>query len=235
MSELHDLTGSYVVDALTEPERRAFENHLVDCAACRQEVAELRATSALLAVTTPHEPPAQLRELIMSRTAAMPQRWPAPPARIRSATWLVAAAAALLLALVGGGYWATGLSRTNDRLAAQASVMNAVLSAPDVQATSADVATGGQATIVSSRTRATAVFVASGLSRPDAAHVYELWWITASGKALPAGTFAPASDGSAFASMQVGAGSGTVGLTVEPAGGSQQPTTKPVVLVPIKS
>jgi anti-sigma factor RsiW len=42
-SELHTLTGAYAAAALPEEEREAFERHLRDCAACRQEVRELRA------------------------------------------------------------------------------------------------------------------------------------------------------------------------------------------------
>ena len=48
-ADLHTLTGAYAADALDPVERDAFERHLQECADCRQEVAELRATTARLA------------------------------------------------------------------------------------------------------------------------------------------------------------------------------------------
>jgi anti-sigma factor RsiW len=33
-ADLHTLTGAYVLHALSESERAAFERHLADCAAC---------------------------------------------------------------------------------------------------------------------------------------------------------------------------------------------------------
>ena len=40
MSDIHALSGAYAVDALDDLERAAFERHLADCADCRAEVAE---------------------------------------------------------------------------------------------------------------------------------------------------------------------------------------------------
>ena len=58
MSEVHNLTGAYALDALDDIERARFEQHLATCEDCRAEVAELRETAALLAETTAVTPPA---------------------------------------------------------------------------------------------------------------------------------------------------------------------------------
>jgi hypothetical protein len=44
----HDAVGAYLLDALPEDERAAFEEHLATCASCRQEVAQLTPVVALL-------------------------------------------------------------------------------------------------------------------------------------------------------------------------------------------
>ena len=46
---LHALSGAYVVDALDDAERAAFERHLAQCPDCQQEVASLREATALMA------------------------------------------------------------------------------------------------------------------------------------------------------------------------------------------
>ncbi|EOD68417.1 zf-HC2 domain-containing protein, partial [Amycolatopsis vancoresmycina] len=59
-AELHTLTGAYALDAVSDVERAEFERHLGACAACRQEVAELRATGARLGVAASADPPPSL-------------------------------------------------------------------------------------------------------------------------------------------------------------------------------
>ncbi|MEA2513836.1 MAG: hypothetical protein QOJ59_3323 [Thermomicrobiales bacterium] len=44
----HDAVGAYVLDALPDQERAAFETHLATCEACRREVGELAPVVALL-------------------------------------------------------------------------------------------------------------------------------------------------------------------------------------------
>ena len=48
MPDVHTLTGAYVCDALAPTERAAFEDHLAQCPACSQEVAEMREVAAVL-------------------------------------------------------------------------------------------------------------------------------------------------------------------------------------------
>ncbi|NUR90910.1 MAG: anti-sigma factor, partial [Nonomuraea sp.] len=101
----------------------------------------------------------------------------------------------------------------------------AVLTAPDVQAVSQPITGGGTGSLVVSRGRGRLVFTASGLPSPPSSRSYELWLMGPAG-VRPAGLLR--SGVPTLASPE--SGDDRVGLTVEPAGGSQQPTTQPIML-----
>jgi anti-sigma-K factor RskA len=107
----------------------------------------------------------------------------------------------------------------------------AVLSAPDVVMLTAQVTGGGKATVLMSHHMRALVFAVAGLPPLPAAKGYELWLIGPSGSRpqgmLPAGPARPM--------MVAGLADGDqVGVTVEPRGGSAQPTTRPVLLMPLQ-
>lgn len=106
-----------------------------------------------------------------------------------------------------------------------------VLAAPDARTTGRTELPGGASgSVVVSRDRDRAAFLASGMDAPPSGKVYQLWF--ADGKKMrsaglldsPGGTKAVLMEGS------VGAAS-AMGVTVEPAGGSPQPTTRPLALM----
>src|SRR6266542_3550257 len=70
--------------------------------------------------------------------------------------------------------------------------------------------------------------VGSGLPTPSGDRVYELWFQPEpSAKMQPAGIFTP-TDGRVVAPVTVGALFVVLAVSIEPAGGSRQPTTQPV-------
>lgn len=71
--ELHSACGAYVLHALPEDERRAFEDHLAACAACAHEVAALTESAARLAQPVAADPPEHLRRRVQERIAVTPQ------------------------------------------------------------------------------------------------------------------------------------------------------------------
>ncbi len=86
----------YIYDELGDTERAAFEAHLAGCAACREDVAGLRATRAHLAGWAPPEPEFGFQRFRIVRE----DEAPAPVRRFRlSPAWGLAAAAVLLLAV----------------------------------------------------------------------------------------------------------------------------------------
>jgi hypothetical protein len=92
-----ELILGYLYGELREPERRVFDAHLGTCAACRGELAELRATRGHLAAWTPPEPDFGFR-IVRGGSAAAPARrwWPAPAWGLAAAAVLVLAAAAAI-------------------------------------------------------------------------------------------------------------------------------------------
>jgi anti-sigma-K factor RskA len=69
--DLHELTTAYALDALAPDEVEAYELHLRQCEECRQQLAELNETAALLAFgTAAPAPRARLRASILETAAA---------------------------------------------------------------------------------------------------------------------------------------------------------------------
>jgi len=115
----------------------------------------------------------------------------------------------------------------------------AVLSAPDARTASAATSAGGTATVVASRHGGTMVFTSSGLPALPPTQVYELWFIGSAG-VRPAGLVppvrpAPAGPPGGGATAPVLASGlsadDSVGVTVEPSGGTSAPTTTPIVVL----
>nr|WP_280871736.1 anti-sigma factor [Streptomyces sp. MJP52] len=75
-----------------------------------------------------------------------------------------------------------------------------------------------------------AVFVATGMSPPPRGKVYQLWF--ADGEEMrSAGLMAPGRGSQTVLMRGPVGGASDVGITVEPAGGSKQPTSEPVALL----
>jgi anti-sigma-K factor RskA len=83
--DMHVLTGSYVLDALSEVERADFERHLQRCPSCESEVRGLRETAARLAMAKTVRPPAQLEERVLAATYRTRQLPPLGSERFRLA------------------------------------------------------------------------------------------------------------------------------------------------------
>lgn len=133
-----------------------------------------------------------------------------------------AAAAVLMVAAVVGVNWAGpngwGAQRELTQLA----------DAPDARRVTQQV-DGTEVTLIWSETEQRSAIVAEGLPDVGADRTYELWYIDESG-AVPAGTF-DVRDDEAWRILEGEFSPGVVvGITVEPAGGSPQPTSDPVVV-----
>jgi anti-sigma-K factor RskA len=79
------------------------------------------------------------------------------------------------------------------------------------------------------------VFVASNLPALEAGKAFELWVIPAAGKPIPAGTFRSEPDSSAVHVWRqpVEPTATALAVTIEPAGGSPQPTNQPFIIAPL--
>jgi anti-sigma-K factor RskA len=145
---------------------------------------------------------------------------------------LAAAAAILAVVAIGLSALLAHTASAKQQVDARQAAVTRVLTAPDARSLAGAVEGGGRATLVYSASQGTSVFVAADLPAAPSGHTYELWYLTSSGSAVPAGTFDPAADGQATRVLTGSLSSASgVAMTVEPAGGSPKPTTKPVMAV----
>jgi anti-sigma-K factor RskA len=228
--DIHALSGAYAVDALDAEERVHFEAHLASCESCRAEVAELREASALLPGTAEVDPPAALRDRVLADIAKvrpLPPETPVVhrlPLRRRLTTALVAAAV-LAVAGVGTVVWHEATTGTSQG----PSVADRVLRASDARRVNVDLPNGASATVIRSISEGRAVLVTRDMPAPPSHRVYELWLQTPAGVMVPAGTMDQA--GSRTIVLQGDATTATAaGITVEPEGGSDSPTSDPIAL-----
>ncbi|MEU6082827.1 anti-sigma factor [Streptomyces sp. NPDC047108] len=105
-----------------------------------------------------------------------------------------------------------------------------VLAAPDASAGSGRLKSGGTVTVVVSREEDRAAFLMGHMPEPPSGKVYQLWFDD-NGSMRPAGLLDASKDTAAtLMHGSVGDASG-MGITLEPEGGSKQPTTEPLALM----
>ena len=105
-----------------------------------------------------------------------------------------------------------------------------MLTAPDAVTVGGTAASGGRATVVLSQSRGEAVLLTQGLAPAPAGSTYQVWYVSPGGAASSAG-FVPTGPTSATLLSGDLSDAVAVGVTVEPAGGSPQPTTTPVLVM----
>ena len=222
-----DDAGSYVLHALPDDEYERFEAHLATCEDCRREVAELQVAADTLPLAAVQvSPPPELRDRIMAvvrseaelLTAAESPAAATPPQRRERRRWwalrplpAVGLATAVLAVAVVAGVLVVG---GDDTHTVQAKVTLA--STPDARASLEVKGSEGKLTVRN--------FPPAGGGR-----VYEAWRMR-DGKPVPAGLFRVGDNGGATLAIEEPLKSGDqVLVTVEPGGGSAEPTSKPIV------
>lgn len=217
-SVLDDL-AMLALGALTAPEAAALRAHIATCEGCAREYARLKAVTDVLALGA-EEPDAipslELRRRVITVASA---RRAAP---IALAAY-IAAAAALLLALIFG----TLYTATNTRLREQNVVIRDVTasSAQHYRVPAGEVVRNGDRIYLALR----------GLPAQPAGKVFQAWTLPKGSKRVfPSVTFT-AQNGAALIRLPVrGAAVAAVAVSIEPAGGSSQPTSKPLFIVRLR-
>src|SRR3954447_15681791 len=207
----HGNVAPYALDALDPQDEREFEQHLASCERCREELAALRETAADLAYGAggPAPPPELKLRILDTAKAERANVTSLSKRRRRSAVITAAAGVAAALAL-GIGVASTTHSNSDPLAAVLAKPGAKLLTMP------------GHGVVAVARDRSAAV--ALTLPRAPAGKTYEAWVIR-KGKARPAGLFTA----SAVFKLQRSVPRGSViAVTLEPAGGVDQPTTKPL-------
>ncbi len=253
-NEIANLTGAYALDAATPEERAAVEAEADRSQAVRTELTELADTAVLLGLAVePVTPSPQLKANLMSMLDATPQlaaaetapqlaaaettpQFDRPAAAKARARWFtrpvaLLTTAAAAAALIIGGVVVTNQLGEQAYQQAQEDKLAQITAADDARRLTAEVAGGGLATLVWSNELGSAALMVDGIASLPESKTYQLWYIDEDG-ARPAGTFDVGASGSTWRVLDGAMTEGdTIGLTVEPAGGSNTPTTRPVVAI----
>jgi anti-sigma-K factor RskA len=229
---------AYAVGALDVDDIAALEAHLEKCVSCRTELAEYRAMSeSLLTAVSPKQPSALLRKRLQSQLPSARKK-PSP-----QFTWnfyrlaaSVAVIALLALNLVS-------LNQTRQIQTQQAELVNqmndaqialAMLSYPGVERLSVagEDLTGS---FLLDSDRNIAALIVWNMPQLSKDQTYQAWLIDPQGGRVSAGVFRPQID-QAYTTQVITADKAFsnyvgIGVTVEPAGGSNQPTGERVLKV----
>ena len=250
-SSQHAFTGVYALDALdTDAEVARFERHMARCRSCTSEVRGFRETATRLGMAVSRQPPPALRAAVMGELAGTQQlpalddrtrhRRPTPRRTLLPRLAAAGAAVGLAAAIVLGILLVNTqhqLSQTRHQLALtqiELAAINAVRTASDAILVTKTTPIGGTVTVVSSAAKRQIVVSARGLPPPAAGKVYQLWLIGSHGNVIRSeGLLATPHNGRAGPVLISGVLAGDIfGITVEPAGGTVQPTVKPFVAIP---
>jgi len=222
--DIHTLAGAYVLDAIEPDERLAFDQHLAECESCRAEVAALQHAIVALAVNEATAPPAHLRAQVLAAAERTPQlppltshREPAPVVRRKWVPRLLAAAAAVVL-LAGVGVTVSLLDDGQDAVTAAQ-----VFESPDARVK--DIALdGGEVHVAVSERLGRIAVDGKDMPAPPADRVYQLWLVQ-NGEA----TSISVMEGDATSAVEKLPIEGVLAVTTEPEGGSDQPTSQPIL------
>ena len=243
--DLHSLSGAYALDALEQgAESERFARHLNRCPSCASEIREFREVATAMAfAAAAAAPPPEMRAQVLTAVAHTRQLPPevkthARPKRARVwvpwVPWLsgvVATAAAVVAVLFG--FARAHTEQELNQVRAQNQAIALVLSAPQAKLLTHATTKGGVATVVLAADRHQMVVTTEGLPALPAGKVYQLWLISPA-KTISAGLLPAATSGRTGPVLASGVVNGdTLGLTVEPAPGTAQPTTTPILALPL--
>jgi anti-sigma-K factor RskA len=249
--EALELAGLYALDVLTPDEKAQVDAHLAACALDHSEIESLGGVAPALASLAPPlgAPAALKRKVLIDYATANPEHVetfkfkvvddePGPRRGPRSTApnwmgWAAAGIAVVLLAVLG----VVGLNLKNqadlanqraDQLAAavaalttpgsEVAVLHGSGAAANISGFAAFPAQGG------------GYMVMTGVPGLPAGQTYQAWYI-ADGAKISAGTMATDENGSIVATnLEPAPNTDVVAVTIEPTGGSDQPTSDPVIV-----
>lgn len=253
--DAHALLAPYAADALDPADARDVDLHLAECLACQEDLAAMRETLAEVAQDAAETPPDGMRAAVLAAARRTPQERPsAPPFPgpvVRQApaeaqpqipsvsrrpgrgrSLLALAASVALVLAVGGAIVLRGFSPTPgddvaELLAAQGTEVVRVT--PEVPADLGDAPATGEVVAVVNADQGRGALVARGLPQAPEGRTWQAWSL-AGAEVSSAGVFEVGDDGVGLVEFDWPAGADAVAVSLEPAGGSEQPTTDPVAV-----
>ncbi|MBF6177813.1 anti-sigma factor [Nocardia otitidiscaviarum] len=238
MSDPHDtdlleLAYPYALDALTEGERGAVE-HALDTAdpavaeGFRDMVRDIRETVAAMTVVDAIPAPAHLEGALQrALDTGAPRLTMLRRARRRSLWWVAAAVMLVAISITAGAALLRAPAPDHGITAQQ------IRTQADARITTLPVTGGGTATVSASAELDAAAVSFAAVAAAPTGHTYQLWLLPADGRPRSAAVLdaLPAEADPVVVPLDSAEG---LALSVEPAGGSPQPSTEPVVAVPLR-
>jgi anti-sigma-K factor RskA len=246
--ELFELAAAYALGATTPDETAAIEAALPASPELAAEVASFREVAAEMARLSPVTPSAPMRGRLLDRVhrdrpAAPPVSGPAPSRGHNRGRYVAAAAAILIVASLGAeslvmAKRVRAIERLREDAEARAAhreqTLNTLLYGEEalrvVHLKSADTVKGPGIQFFWNEKQRSGVVHAFRLPPAPANHAYQVWAIV-DGKPASVKVFNADPDGHALveglAMPTTSRGVTLIAVTVEPAGGSPQPTTEP--------
>ena len=228
--ELKGLVAAYVLGAVPADEVGLVRSHILTCDECMAEADQHSAAMDALALAVEPMPvPAGFSERVMAQIAPAPdaeaavagaprRSWMPDWLRARGPALAAGMAALILLGVVGAGWIQArqDLARTED-------VLSALVHGDGIQLRG----DSGAAAELVPRSQG-AVMAVAGLPEAPGSHVYQLWYMD-DGKPVSVGTFETRDSVVVMEVAENFDGYEDAAITVEPSGGSRQPTSDPVI------
>jgi anti-sigma-K factor RskA len=232
-NDYKEMIPARALSTLDAAEERALNEHLENCAECRQELEDWQATAATLArASDPAEPSPKVRERILSevrkdRSTVVPFT-PTPPRNIWSSFGTLGAIAAVVL-FTALSIGLAVLWRQNQRLARENKFVE-IVNTPGARVSELrGVGPGQGETAKLAYDRAgRAILMASKLPSVPQGKAYQLWFIVGDKPPVPGKTFVPDKTGNAILEDEIprdAVDASVFAITVEPEGGSSAPTS----------
>ncbi len=254
--ELEELIPAFMLGALSADERARVEKHLAECSNLSElVVAYGRVVDLLPHAATPVEPRAELKYRVLAATMSQTPRHVAVPKKRGAIAWpsffsgflrSPALAVVAMLLIVALGVWNIALQnqmaeqkafeqRVLTELSRQRDFLNVIAYSDDkpkrLQGTEAAARAAGR--LYGAPNENTFALILNDLPPLSSNQVYQVWLIDAEGKRVSGGTFKVDDHGRGWLwgrAANVLNQYRAVGITIEPLGGSPQPTGVRVAL-----
>jgi anti-sigma-K factor RskA len=226
--EMLDSVAAYALGALSPEEAQIVAEHLRTCEQCREEYRLLRPPVTAVAYTAEACADSRSGAVAASpllKARVMKQVRGETARRPRPRGWAIWALLAACLALAFLDY---SLSRQVNRDRTLATAQDQTIA--DLAAAGAQRYRFSDGAVVTHDNRL--YIVMQNLPAPPRGKVYQAWTLAkGENRVAPSVTFAPGGTTTVVRLPEAATGIATVAVSVEPEGGSTQPTTKPIAVV----
>ena len=172
-----ELLGPYLLGELSFEDEREMERHLEECPRCRHELDRVRQTHNLLRELAANEPPAVLKGRVLAQARTQSSARSGGPRWV----WVSAAAALLVVAVLGGGFF-----RSISEEASPGVPLTATALAPEA---------GGEVRVDEIGENLQVELEVWDMPKLEKDEYYEMWYYAEDGSRISCGTFRTGPEG----------------------------------------